>query len=110
MSNLETVDDISLIYSQNPTLFFDDGVRKIDFILAWEQSAPSNITLQLTEKRKIFENNLKKEGLEIEHVEGPCMPGMLHFVKIHATDEVLRRYAEILKLRMPMKQVLWGYQ
>lgn len=30
----------------------------------------------------------------------------LHFIKLHAPDEVLRRYAEILKLRMPMKMVL----
>lgn len=29
----------------------------------------------------------------------------LHFIKLHAPDEVLRRYAEILKLRMPMKKV-----
>jgi anoctamin-1 len=54
------------------------------------------------EKRQIFEENLVKEGLEIERVDGP---GTLHFIKIHATEEVLRRYAEILKLRMPMKQV-----
>ena len=54
------------------------------------------------EKRQIFEHNLEKEGLEIEQVDGP---GTLHFIKIHATEEVLRRYAEILKLRMPMKQV-----
>jgi hypothetical protein len=33
-------------------------------------------------------------------------PGVaLHFIKLHASDEVLRRYAEILKLRMPMKKV-----
>jgi anoctamin-1 len=33
-------------------------------------------------------------------------PGVaLHFIKLHAPDEVLRRYAEILKLRMPMKKV-----
>lgn len=29
----------------------------------------------------------------------------LHFIKIHAPKEVLRRYAEILKLRLPMKQL-----
>lgn len=33
------------------------------------------------------------------------MDGDLHFVKIHAPLEVLRRYSEILKLRMPMKEV-----
>jgi len=32
-------------------------------------------------------------------------PNGLNFIKLHATLEVLRRYSEILKLRMPMKEV-----
>lgn len=44
-----------------------------------------------------------KEGLELEKdspIDG------LYFVKIHAPLEVLRRYSEILKLRMPMREVI----
>jgi hypothetical protein len=42
-------------------------------------------------------------GLELEYEERE--PNGLNFIKLHATLEVLRRYGEILKLRMPMKEV-----
>lgn len=42
------------------------------------------------------------EGLDLEK-ENPT--DGLSFCKIHAPIEVLRRYSEILKLRMPMREV-----
>ena len=69
----------------------------------WDESILSNISEQSDYKREVFESNLEKEGLQIEYVDTPGVA--LHFVKLHAPDEVLRRYAEILKLRMPMKKV-----
>ena len=92
-----------LMCHQNPSLFFDDGVRKIDFVLVWDESNPSEASQSSVIKRKVFESNLEKEGLELERVSTPGVP--LHFIKLHAPDEILRRYAEILKLRMPMKLV-----
>ena len=50
-----------------------------------------------------FEKNLEREGLQLEY-EPPERNGLC-FLKIHAPREVLRRYAEILKLRLPMKEV-----
>ena len=52
---------------------------------------------------QVFEANLIKEGLELEH-EPPMSNGLV-FIKIHAPQTVLRCYAEILKLRMPMREV-----
>jgi anoctamin-1 len=52
-------------------------------------------------RREKFENNLEEDGLELERES----VDKVHFVKIHAPREVLRRYAEILRLRLPMKQV-----
>lgn len=50
-----------------------------------------------------FETNLEKEGLQLEYeCDGP---NGLYVIKITSTKEVLRRYSEILKLRMPMKEV-----
>ena len=52
-------------------------------------------------KRQTFENNLQQEGLILSkdtHSETG-----LNFVKLTAPHEVLKRYAEILKLRLPMK-------
>lgn len=87
------------------SLYFADGKRSIDFVLVWthndEEENPS-IEDNRSKKRAIFEENLLKEGLELEH---ETVEGDLHFIKIHAPFEVLRRYSEILKLRMPMREV-----
>jgi hypothetical protein len=86
---------------------FRDKDRTVDFILVWEDNSED-----ACKKRKIFENGLRKEGLIME--EEPEKEGLilereqnqlLHFVKIHAPNEVLGRYAEILKLRMPTRVI-----
>ena len=92
--------------SENESLYFNDGKRSIDFVLAWKRPEVRNTEEKINEiKRAIFEENLRNEGLEVETEE----EGDLYFVKLHAPLEVLRRYAEILKLRMPMKEVRSGY-
>lgn len=52
---------------------------------------------------QIFEKNLEKEGVQLEYEQ--VETNGLHFIKIHAPKEVLRRYAEILKLRLPMREL-----
>ena len=47
---------------------------------------------------------LRKEGLVVESLDGGEQKGM-NFVRIVAPDDVLKRYAEILNLRLPMKKV-----
>lgn len=84
------------------SLYFNDGNRSIDFVLVWQPNENEETEELNRIKRNIFEENLINEGLEIEHESYEN----LTFVKFHATLEVLRRYAEILKLRMPMKQVM----
>lgn len=69
----------------------------VDFVLAYdEQGEHRNI-----KKRQIFENNLEAVGLLLEREENQ----RIHFVKIHVPREVLCQYAEILKLRLPIKDV-----
>lgn len=85
---------------------FVDGTRRVDFVLAWMEPTPRN-PLQVRQaeeaetKRRVFETNLEREGLELEREQTVRH----HFVKIHAPHEVLCRYCEIMKLRMPMKEV-----
>uniref|UniRef100_A0A336LP51 Anoctamin n=1 Tax=Culicoides sonorensis TaxID=179676 RepID=A0A336LP51_CULSO len=87
----------------NPSLYFNDGQRSVDFVLVWrEDFAESPGRQERAAKRATFEENLVTEGLELEH---ELIDDEFHFVKVHATTEVLRRYAEILKLRMPMKEI-----
>ena len=76
--------------------------RLVDFVLVWEDR-PSDPGWSLNKrKREIFLQNLETEGLEVEH-DGSGSCNYLRFVKIHAPMEILKRYAEILKIRMPIK-------
>ncbi|XP_017084984.2 anoctamin-1 isoform X2 [Drosophila eugracilis] len=85
----------------NTSLFFEDCIRSIDFVLAYRINPHEPTEVDNTEKRRVFEANLNSQGLEVE----ASQKDQIWFIKIHAPLEVLRRYAEILKLRMPMKEI-----
>lgn len=98
-------DDKNICHVECPKhkIYFNDGKRSVDFVLVWDSFQEEAKSELAHKRRRIFEENLMKEGLELEY-EQPESNG-LNFIKIHATKEVLRRYAEILKLRMPMREV-----
>lgn len=75
--------------------FTDDTV---DFVLVYEEINPNS---DAQRKRNVFEKNLVEEGLLLQK-EGY---GQKVFVLLQASDEVLFRYCEILKFRMPIKKV-----
>ena len=89
-----------------------DTNQRVDFVLVWnseEEPIPfdeKDEYLNRILRRETFERNLTNEGLILTTVNSPegCATGM-NFVKITAPTEVLERYAEILKLRLPMKKV-----
>lgn len=83
---------------QAKSVMFNDNVRSVDFVLAWLESKSEDEEAE--RKREVFESKLEEEGLELERDR----TDKLHIVKLHAPKEVLRRYAEILRLRMPMKE------
>ncbi|XP_071549184.1 anoctamin-1-like isoform X2 [Panulirus ornatus] len=90
---------------QHPHLYMSDGVRSIDFVLvSKEVDTDDHTEHEQEERREVFEKNLTKEGLVLEVDKVEDVP--LRFVKINAPFEVCTRYAEILKLRMPMKEKL----
>ncbi|GAB1605119.1 anoctamin-4-like isoform X2 [Argonauta hians] len=80
-------------------LYFEDGKRRIDYILAWDKHSKNAIESE--EARDIFHENLKKEFLELEI---DTSDSDVDFMKIHAPFKVLCRYAELLKLKVPMKE------
>ena len=51
-------------------MFFDDGIRRIDYILAWEvpekKEEEDRNQAKAKKARETFEENLIKEGLELE--------------------------------------------
>ncbi|XP_033740659.1 anoctamin-4-like isoform X4 [Pecten maximus] len=97
------------IANEDATLFFRDGKRKIDYVLAYEPGSASEHEEKKRERRKNFEDNLRKEGLELEY-EGKeksskaSRSGKTCFVKIHAPWDVMTKYAELTNLKMPLAE------
>ncbi|ELU07311.1 hypothetical protein CAPTEDRAFT_153854 [Capitella teleta] len=82
-------------------MFFRDGQRRIDYILAYHDTDD----IELISWRDKFEENLKKEGLELEtEHKKDSQDGKTHFVKVHAPWDVLTRVAELTKMKMPIKE------
>ncbi|XP_037919309.1 anoctamin-4 isoform X2 [Hermetia illucens] len=77
---------------------FEDGERSVDFILAFRGN---DINRDNIRTRQIFERNLEKEGLQLEREKTQ----KIHFIKIHAPFDVLCRYCEVLKMKMPIKKL-----
>lgn len=68
----------------NPSLTFNDGVRSIDYVLVWESFKEDSTTPEAHKRRKIFEENLEAEGLQLER-EAPKNLHGLNFVKVKGT-------------------------
>ncbi|XP_062141320.1 anoctamin-6 isoform X2 [Drosophila sulfurigaster albostrigata] len=77
---------------------FNDGKRSVDFVLAYNGE---DLDEEAANKRKIFEANLMREGIELEYYKEQWV----HFIKLHAPPDVLHRYAEVLKIKMPLKPI-----
>uniref|UniRef100_A0A8C6R131 Anoctamin n=1 Tax=Nannospalax galili TaxID=1026970 RepID=A0A8C6R131_NANGA len=84
------------------SVYFRDGVRQIDFVLSYVDDVKRDAELK-AERRREFELNLRKTGLELE-IEDKMNSedGRTYFVKIHAPWEVLVTYAEVLGIKMPI--------
>ncbi|XP_063697061.1 anoctamin-4 [Culicoides brevitarsis] len=92
------------------SLMFRDGRRKIDMVLCYEEEEEGVMTEQEAirrEQRRVFQENLIKEGLEIE-IEPRTMSfdEKTSFVKIHIPWRVENRYAEVMNLKLPVKRFI----
>lgn len=87
-------------YSKD-SVFFRDGVRRIDFVLSYVDDKDDQ---RKQERRRVYESNLQKVGLELETEDkSESEDGKTYFVKIHAPWEVLTTYADVLKIKVPFK-------
>lgn len=82
-----------LLLSFFPFLQIWQDSKSVDFVLAYNANDRQKI------KRQIFERNLLSEGLLLDRDETQD----IHFLKIQVTQEVLCRYAEILKFKFPIR-------
>ncbi|XP_075568030.1 anoctamin-5 [Pelecanus crispus] len=91
-------------HQSKDSIFFRDGVRRIDFVLSYVDDLNKEWEKKL-ERRKEFESNLQKAGLELETEDKKeSEDGKIFFVKIHAPWEVLVTYAEVLNIKVPIKE------
>lgn len=84
------------------TVFFRDGVRRIDFVLSYVDDKDGE---KKQERRREFEANLEKIGLHLETEDKTeSKDQKTYFLKIHAPWEVLAKYADILKIKVPFRE------
>lgn len=53
-------------------MFFKDGKKRIDYILAWSTEGKPEKLAHSQEARAVFEENLEQEGLKLEKDEVSC--------------------------------------
>ncbi|XP_060885857.1 anoctamin-4-like isoform X2 [Labrus mixtus] len=86
--------------SKSSGLCFSDGKSSIDYILVYRKSS------SLSEKREVFERNIRAEGLQMEK-EASITNSDVIFLKLHAPWDVLCRYAELMNIRMPFRRKIF---
>ncbi|CAG5126763.1 unnamed protein product, partial [Candidula unifasciata] len=104
-------------------LFFEDGVRRIDFVLVYKKDSNPEDEAKKQKWRRNFQASIQKEGLQLEEAErvprkmfyiptADYLPGeggyskdqTTYYIKVHATWDVLTRYAEIMNFKMPLAE------
>uniref|UniRef100_A0A8C9SPT2 Anoctamin n=1 Tax=Scleropages formosus TaxID=113540 RepID=A0A8C9SPT2_SCLFO len=95
--------DIDKQKQSKDSVYFRDGVRRIDFVLSYVDDQTKDGEKKL-ERRKEFEANLLKVGLQLETEDkSESDDGKTYFLKIHTPWEVLATYADVLKIKVPFK-------
>ncbi|KAJ2943398.1 hypothetical protein O0L34_g12207 [Tuta absoluta] len=90
------------------SLMFRDGRRRIDMVLAYEEEDYGVMTeaeARKRDNRKTFQENLVKEGLELE-LENKCLSfdEKTWFLKIHIPWKTEMRMAEVIGVKLPAKR------
>ncbi|XKL59957.1 hypothetical protein PGB90_000973 [Kerria lacca] len=108
--NFDHIPGSTTCYSEDeiPMKIFNNNVKTVDFVLVYDNKpsrrSPRRFVFDNDSKNKIrniFENNLVQEaGLKLDKE----IVNHLTFVKIHAPVPVLKKYCEILKFKMPLKE------
>ncbi|TDG96729.1 hypothetical protein EPR50_G00231760 [Perca flavescens] len=89
------------------SLFFNDGVRRIDFILVYEDEDKKEFEKRHAfqrrkRRRETFEASLMKMGMELEATQS-VIDEKLMFLKVHMPWDTLCTYAEVLHIKLPIQ-------
>ncbi|XP_019861048.1 PREDICTED: anoctamin-7-like isoform X1 [Amphimedon queenslandica] len=125
-SNAPAAEEIQLLTSEErkqerdtedqDTVYFKDGVRKIDICLTYkdlidakkgkgDEEARKKSSAKRADKRKAYFEALERKGLQFEYQDPKYYDGETWFVKVHATFPALEKGAEDLLIRMPIQEV-----
>ncbi|KAF5284242.1 hypothetical protein FQR65_LT00242 [Abscondita terminalis] len=92
------------------SLYFRDGKRLIDMVLVYEEEDLGVMTeaeATRRDQRKIFQDNLIKDGLELElEHKDLSFDCKTWFLKIHLPWKTQNRYAEVMGLKLPIKRFI----
>nr|XP_022905262.1 anoctamin-4-like [Onthophagus taurus] len=92
------------------SLYFRDGRRKIDMVLVYEEEEFGVMTeaeAKRRDQRKTFQDNLMKEGLELElEHKDLAYDGKTWFLKIHLPWKTKTRYAAVMGMKLPTKRFI----
>ncbi|XP_051974367.1 anoctamin-6-like [Xyrauchen texanus] len=96
-------------FNGNPdSLFFNDGRRRIDFVLVYEDESKNisekktSILRRKLRRREYFEASLMSMGLELEATQS-VVDEKMSYVKVHMPFDVLCTYAEVLHIKLPIQ-------
>lgn len=92
------------------SLYFRDGRRKIDMVLVYEEEELGVMTeaeARRRDNRRVFQENLVKEGLELElEHKDISFDGRTWFLKIHLPWKTKTRYAAVMGMKLPIKRFI----
>ncbi|XP_050452769.1 anoctamin-4 isoform X3 [Cataglyphis hispanica] len=90
------------------TLYFRDGHRRIDMVLVYQEEnegVMTEIEARRREQRRVFQQNLLKEGLQLElEPKENSFDGKTYFLKLHIPWKIKVQYAEVMGLKLPTKR------
>jgi len=82
-------------------MLFDDGKRRVDFVLV----RPITVDDRKVHKRLVFENNLTKQGVDLELQENAQdNDDKYRYIKLHMTRPLLKYMAEFMQMKMPIHE------
>ncbi|RDD39920.1 Anoctamin-4 [Trichoplax sp. H2] len=88
------------------SVYFNDGERRIDWVLTYKISSDAEKEHKNLERRKAFLDSLRdlaKVQLEEQSSEA-SVDKVTNYIKIHAPWTTLLEYAEIMRFNMPIKE------
>ncbi|KAK9302534.1 hypothetical protein QLX08_005513 [Tetragonisca angustula] len=92
------------------TLYFRDGRRRIDIVLVYQEEnngVMTEIEARRREQRRVFQQNLLKEGLQLElEPKENSFDGKTYFLKLHIPWKIKVQYAEVMNLKLPTKRFI----